>query len=122
MLTPVYGGSLHADVLRSWKAPGDKTDIPRLDITSTTNFNSQSNRFLIDASYLSIRNVTIYYDLGKNVLNRLNLDQARFSVTGENLALFAKRKGLNPTEGFAGTNANVYTPQRLLSAGISVTF
>src|SRR5439155_17314731 len=83
LMTPVYGGSLHADVLKSWKAPGDLTDIPRLDITSSGNFNAQSNRFLIDASYLNIRNVTLYYDLTKQLLSKLHIDQARFSITGE---------------------------------------
>jgi hypothetical protein len=122
LLTPSYGGSLHKDVLNSWKAPGDVTSIPRLDITSSANYNSASNRFLIDASNVSIRNVNLYYDLSRNVASRLNIGGLRFSITGENLAMFSKRRGLNPSESFAGTNSNVYTPNRVISAGLNVTF
>jgi TonB-linked SusC/RagA family outer membrane protein len=122
LLGPSYGGSLHTDVLKSWKAPGDITDFPRLDIASSGNFNSQSNRFLIDASYLSIRNVSLSYALGKSVISNLNLSQLKFYVSGENLAVFSKRKGLNPAENFNGTNSAVYVPNRVLSAGINVTF
>jgi TonB-linked SusC/RagA family outer membrane protein len=122
LMTPTYGGSLHADVLNAWKAPGDISNIPRLDITSSSLFNSASNRWLIDASYLSIRNINLTYDLSRNLVSKLNLGQVRFSLIGENLAMFSKRKGLNPAESFAGTNSNVYTPNRVLSAGVNITF
>lgn len=122
LLTPSYGASLHADVLKSWQQPGDITDLPRFDISSASNFNAQSDRFLIDASYLSIRNVTVSYGFGKKVTDRLKLNQLRFYISGENLAVMAKRKGLNPAESFNGTNSAVYVPNRVLSAGVNVTF
>jgi hypothetical protein len=122
LLTPSYGSALHADVLKSWKAPGDITDIPRLDITSSSNFNTSSNHFLIDASYLSFRNLSLSYDLSRDVLKKMNVDLLRFSITGENLAMISKRKGLNPAESFGGTNTNLYTPNRVISAGIKVIF
>jgi TonB-linked SusC/RagA family outer membrane protein len=122
LMAPSYGGSLHADVLNSWKNPGDITDIPRLDITSSGFFNSASNRWLIDASYLSVRTVNLSYSLNRNLLSKLKMNQVRFSIIGENLAMFSKRKGLNPSEAFSGTNSNVYTPNRVLSAGVNVTF
>jgi TonB-linked SusC/RagA family outer membrane protein len=122
LLDPGYGSSLHADVLKSWQKPGDITDIPRFDVSSASNFNAQSNRFLIDASYISIRNVTVSYGFAKRVTDRLRLQQLRFYVSGENVAVFAKRKGLNPAENFNGTNSAVYVPNRVLSAGINVSF
>ena len=121
-LSPAYGSSLHADVLKSWKAPGDITAFPRLDIASAGNFNSQSDRFLIDASYVSIRNVSLSYGFRKSILNTLHLGQLKFFISGENLAVFSKRKGLNPAESFNGTNSAVYTPNRTYSAGINLTF
>lgn len=122
LLTPSYGASLHADVLKSWQKPGDVTDIPRFDITSSSNFNSASNRFLIDASYLSIRSVTMSYGFGRRVLDKLKVSTLRFYISGENLAVISKRKGLNPAESFNGTNSAIYTPNRVLSAGVNVTF
>lgn len=122
LLTPSYGGTLHADVLNSWQKPGDVSTIPRLDISSASNFNAQSNRFLIDASYLSIRNVTVGYAFAKRVTDKLKVNQLRFYVSGENLAVLSKRQGLNPAESFNGTNSAIYVPNRVLSAGLNVSF
>ena len=122
LMGPAYGRTLHVDNLRAWKKPGDITDIPRLDINQTGNFNAQSDRFLIDASYLNIRNVTLTFKLPKSYTQKMGLTQARFFVGGENLYIFSKRVGLNPAESFNGTNSAVYTPNRLVNMGFNVTF
>jgi TonB-linked SusC/RagA family outer membrane protein len=122
LLSPSYGASLHADVLKSWQKPGDLSEFPRFDVASATNFNSASDRFLIDASYISLRNVTVSYGFAPNVLGRLNISQLKFYVSGENLTVISKRKGLNPAESFNGTNSAIYTPNRVLSAGVNVSF
>jgi len=122
LLTPSYGASLHSDVLNAWKAPGDVTTMPRLDISSASNFNAQSSRFLIDASYLSIRNVALSYTFGKSIINRLNIGQLKVYLSGENLKVFSKRTGLNPAESFNGTNSAIYVPNRVYSAGINLSF
>ena len=117
-----YGGAMHTDALNAWKKPGDITDVPRLDINRTGQFNSQSDRFLIDASYLNVRNVTLSYKLPKSLLGKAKIDQARIYIGGENLHIFSKRKGMNPAESFNGTNGPVYVPNRLINAGINLTF
>lgn len=122
LMSTTYGRTLHTDNLKAWKKPGDVADIPRLDINQTANFNSQSDRWLIDASYLNIRNVTFTYKLPSAQAEKLGLTQARFFVGGENLQIFSKRKGLNPAESFNGTNSAVYTPNRLINMGINVGF
>ncbi len=122
LMATTYGRTLHTDNLRAWKKPGDITDVPRLDINQTANFNSQSDRWLIDASYLNIRNVTFTYKLPSADAEKLGLTQARFFIGGENLQIFSKRKGLNPAESFNGTNSAVYTPNRLINMGINVSF
>ena len=122
LMATTYGRTLHTDNLRAWKKPGDITDIPRLDINQTSNFNAQSDRFLIDASYLNVRNVTLTFKFPKTFTENMGLTQARFFVGGENLYIFSKRKGLNPAESFNGTNSAVYTPNRLINMGFNVTF
>lgn len=117
-----YGRALHVDNLNAWKKPGDVTDIPRLDINNTAQFNAASDRWLIDASYLNIRNVTISYNLPKSLLGKIGVDNAKFYVGGENLYIFSKRKGMNPAESFNGTNSPVYVPNRLINAGINFIF
>ncbi|RYZ49766.1 MAG: hypothetical protein EOP49_15490 [Sphingobacteriales bacterium] len=122
LMRPSYGSSLHADVLNSWQKPGDATNIPRLDILNTGIINAQSSRWLIDASYLSFRNVTLSYGFKRDILDKMGLTQLRVYLSGENLAVLSKRKGMNPAESFNGTNSAIYTPNRVLSAGINVTF
>lgn len=117
-----YGRALHVDNLNAWKKPGDVTDIPRLDISQTGQFNAASDRWLIDASYLNIRNVTLSYMLPKSLLKKISFDQAKVFVGAENLYIFSKRKGLNPAESFNGTNSPVYVPNRLINLGINFTF
>jgi len=122
LLATSYGRALHTDNLRAWKKPGDVTDIPRLDINKTAQFNSQSDRFLIDASYLNLRNLTVSYTLPKSLVDRAGLDQVRVYVGGENLQIWSKRKGMNPAESFNGTNGPVYVPNRLINVGVNFTF
>ncbi len=117
-----YGRALHADNLRAWTKPGDITDIPRLDVNRTAQFNAASDRWLIDASYLNLRNVSLGYMLPKSILNKLGIEQAKVYVGGENLYIFSKRKGMNPAESFNGTNSPVYVPNRLMNLGVNFTF
>ena len=122
LMSPGYGRSLHADALNSWKTPGDMSGIPRIDIASTGNINAQSSRFLIDASYISLRNMTVAYAFGKTLLSKIKCDQIKVYLSGENIFVASKRKGLNPAESFNGTNSNIYVPNRIISAGINLTF
>jgi len=122
LMSPGYGRSLHADALNSWKTPGDLSGIPRVDIASTGNINAQSSRFLIDASYISLRNMTVAYAFGKTLLSKIKCDQMKVYLSGENIFVASKRKGLNPAESFNGTNSNIYVPNRIISAGINLTF
>lgn len=78
LMAVTYGRALHTDALRAWKNPGDITDVPRLDINqSNARFNAQSDRFLIDASYLNLRNVAITYNVPKTVTSKLGLENLR---------------------------------------------
>lgn len=117
-----YGKSLHKDLLNSWQKPGDITDIPRVDIAQSSNFNGQSDRFLIDASYIAIRNATLAYTFPRELLSRIDFNTVKVFVTGENLLMSAKRVGLNPMESFSGTNSPLYTPNRIISFGVNLGF
>lgn len=117
-----YGSSIHADVLKAWQKPGDITSIPRIDNVNTANLNAGSDRWLIDASYINIRNITLTYTLPSSIPSKLGFDQIKVFAGAENLYVFSKRKGLNPAESFNGTNSPVYTPNRLINAGFNIGF
>ncbi len=117
-----YGSAIHADALNAWKKPGDVTSVPRLDNVNNGNINAGSDRWLIDASYINIRNITLTYAFPKAAISKFGFDQARIFVGAENLYVFSKRTGLNPAESFNGTNSPVYTPNRLFNAGFNIGF
>jgi TonB-linked SusC/RagA family outer membrane protein len=66
-----------------------------------------TNHFWIrNASFVRLKNVTISYDLPKNVLSRIGLSDARIYVTGNNLALlWTKFKFHDPELGDSGKEA-----------------
>jgi TonB-linked SusC/RagA family outer membrane protein len=116
-----YGYHWSSDILKRWQKPGDITDIPRLQ-NGYTAANIQSSRFLTDASYLSLRNVTLSYTLPGKIQRTLDLKGGKIFVTGDNLGLLTKRKGLNPQQNFDGTSDYTYITNRVISAGINLTF
>lgn len=117
-----YGSSLHVDALNAWKKPGDITNVPRLDDVNTGNLNAGSDRWLIDASYINIRNITLSYTFPSSTSSKLGFEKASIFVGGENIYVFSKRTGLNPAESFNGTNSALYTPNRLMNVGFTLGF
>lgn len=115
-----YGAALHTDILKRWQKPGDITNVPRMDAGRLTDFNAASSRWLIDASYLNIRNISLAYALSKSITSRLKINNGQFFVAAENVAFFSKRKGMNNQQAFSGVTSNAYPPARVLTAGITL--
>lgn len=117
-----YGRALHVDALNAWKNPGDNMNIPRLDVVASSNNNVTSSRWLIDASYLSLRTATFSYTLPKEWVSKIDMKNARIYVSGENLFLLSKRKGMDPSYAYTGVTSNNYSPTRTVSIGLNVAF
>lgn len=117
-----YGAAIHKDILNSWRKPGDVTNIPRLDAARNTDFNATSSRWLVDASYLNIRTVSLAYGLPKSLASRLYINNAQLFTSVENLAFFSKRKGMNNQQAFTGVTSNAYPPSRVITAGVTLNF
>ena len=116
-MSPLYiGNNMSREALRSWKQPGDITDVPRLqkELTHTIN-----DRALVDASYFSIRNISLGYTFD---VKSVKLNGVRVFVQGDNIAVFSARQGLNPQLNFTGTTDYVYSPNRIIAAGLNLKF
>jgi hypothetical protein len=116
-----YGGAMHKDMLDRWQKPGDITDVPKLQVGNTANLAAASDRWLIDASYLNFRSVSLSYNIPAPLTTRLKLRNVNIFATGENLALVSKRKGMNVAQTFSGTTSAVYVPARVLSLGVNLS-
>jgi TonB-linked SusC/RagA family outer membrane protein len=122
MSSGTYGQALHRDILKRWQKPGDITDVPRMDPVNNSSFDARSDRWLVDASYVNLRQVNLAYNFPSEMIKDLGLSQLRLYVSGENLWLKNKRKGLQSQEAFDGTTSNAYTPNRVFTVGVNVKF
>lgn len=123
----------HKDILNSWKGipEGITEDSPnRIDPNGTpiinyelsSRNNAQSTRFLTNASYLVIKNLTLSYDFPKSLIQKIDLKSLRLNASVENLATFTHRKGMNPQQNFSGTSSDVLVTPRVFTIGLNVTF
>ncbi|MDH5379214.1 MAG: SusC/RagA family TonB-linked outer membrane protein [Cyclobacteriaceae bacterium] len=118
-----YGRSWHPDILNAWKQSDDITDVPRLENGNVELVQTQSDRFITNASYLAIRNASFGYTFSPDLLSKIDLNSLRVSITGENLFLKSKRNGLDPQYNLAGTApGNDFVPGRILSLGVNLSF
>lgn len=116
-----FGSHMHIDMLNRWTKTNTATDVPRLQ-NAYTAATAASDRWLIDGSYLSLRNVTLGYTIPSRLLNKLTLKTVRIFATGDNLVLFSKRVGMDPQQSFTGVADHTYIPQRTISVGLNITF
>ncbi len=113
------GNTFSAEALRRWQHPGDITDVPRIELNGSAVL---SDRYLIDASYLSIKNITFGYSLPKSVCGKAGLQNLRLFVTADNLYLFSHFDGMDPQYDFFGGTNYTYAPTRTVSMGIDINF
>ncbi len=120
LLDPLYqGNALSAHLKRAWQKPGDITDIPIPQLGSNT---QTSDRNLTNASYFSIKNISLGYSLPKKLISKIGVENVRFSAIADNIMLFSYLKGMNPQYNFSGGTDYVYTPTRSISLGLDITF
>ena len=123
MHTGDYGDAYHPDALNAWRNPGDITSVPRLENGNSNQVQTQSTRFLTDASFVALRNVNLSYTFNTDISERLGFENLRLFVAGENLYFNSERNGLNPQYNLAGTGSgNDYNPSRVVSFGVNVSF
>jgi hypothetical protein len=117
-----YGAALHQDALLRWRKPGDVTNVPRMEQAKTGVYDAGSSRWLIDGDFIQLRTVSLSYDLGKVGLKRITANSMSVYVSGENIFMLSRRQGMNVNQEFSGVTSNVYTPARIVTAGVSINF
>ena len=114
-----YNNNWNRHALRRWTQPGDVTDVPRIEVGGKY---ATSDRFLVDASYFAIKNVTLSYNLPRRWMKSAGLNAVRLFGSVDNLALFTHLQGMDPQYSFSGGTNYDYTPNRTYSVGIEVNF
>ena len=93
------GNSGNLDVWNVYVADGAEPSIPRID-NLHNNYNSRvSDRYVEDASYLRIKNITLTYNVPKKLLKKYHLSDLRLSANVQNVYTFTGYTGYDPEVG-----------------------
>ncbi len=126
-------GAIHADALKSWSeapagmtadSPGriDPNGIPQLNNYLSMYNNTTSSRWLTSSDYLVFKNLNIGYDLPRNWVNTLKLQNINIGVSIDNLFTVTKRKGLNPQQSYNGSQSSYFVTPRVYSFQLTARF
>lgn len=109
----------HKDILRAWRKPGDVTDVPKYEINETPILTDDK---LIDASYFSIKNITLGYTFPKLWTSKIGFKAARLSASVDNLCIFTHLKGMDPQYSLTGGTSYDYAATRTVSFTLDLKF
>jgi TonB-linked SusC/RagA family outer membrane protein len=125
----LYEDNNTADQLRRWRKPGDVTDIPQVRLYRV-NGSQASSRYIVDGSYMRLRNLTFGYTFANSMLRKLKMEKLRLYVSAQNLATFTKYTYWDPEVNADTFDSNIakgndfYTPPqpRTFLFGVNVNF
>lgn len=107
-------------MLNAWTTPGQVTDIPALSFGGLRAVDG--DRYLEDASFLRLRNVSLSYNVDRKVLEQTKLfSGVRVFVQATNLFTWTKFRGFDP-EGTGATGFFDYPVPRTFTLGFDLTF
>ena len=114
-------------VLRRWKQPGDITDIPRATEEDPNNNNRISSRFIEDGSFLRLKTLSLGYNVPKDKLNRMKIENLRVFASAYNMLTFTNYSGMDPEVHYSGdddlrmgTDFFTYPQPRTFTIGVNV--
>lgn len=87
-----------ARVLDRWRSPANPGNgtVPRANGRTTGNNNAVSSRWVEDASYLRINNISLGYQIPTAMMQRLRVQQARVYLSVQNAYTWTKYLNYNP--------------------------
>lgn len=129
-----------ARLLNRWTINNQNTDVPaitdaltyqRANLTQhvSIGFDNRSSRWVEDASYVRLQNVTIGYTLPQSIISRIRFKSIRVYISGSNLYTWTKYLGYTPevssyndNDASIGVDFSSYPQSRIINAGVNVSF
>lgn len=125
----VYGNKILNATLADLNSPGDATamNMPQFTLGESANDNNAyliSDRYLESGTYLRMDNATLAYTFNAKIKN---ISKLRLYVTGDNLFILTKYRGIDPEVNMGGLepgidNNNYYPKTRSFLVGLNVIF
>lgn len=118
-----FNGNQPQYVLRRWQEVGEQTEIQRYSTNSISkspyNLAKRDGGLSIsDASYIRLKTISLTYTLPTPWANRLGINNANLSLSGQNLFTLTGYKGLDPET----QSMSILPPLKTWAMGINITF
>ncbi len=113
------------EILGRWQSeanPGDGLT-PRLWAAGNTFVNltsSATSRFVEDADFIKLENMTLGYSLSKDVAESIGMSKLRVYVQGQNLWIITDYSGLDPEMEIGGVDLNLTPRSSIVSFGLNI--
>ena len=112
-----------------WQKEGDIATHPKPVLKGNKSAHSVSSRYLEDGSFFRLKNVTLSYQLPKNILKKAHMQGLRVFVSADNVLTASKFSGMDPEINIektdwqlAGTYSTNYPVPMSVVGGIEITF
>ena len=122
------GAAISERVKDSWSPTNTGATIPIFETASNFSTNTQSSSFYVEnGSYLRFQNISLGYNLPKNLLSKAKLTKVHLYASTNNLFTITKYQGLDPqVGGNADTNFGIdvgnYPMTRSYTFGLNLGF
>lgn len=110
------------DVLGRWHGEGTSHTMPRAVYGDPNQNNRVSNRFVESGSYLRLKTITLAYNFPKQWLNALTIENARLTLSCENVATLTGYSGFDPEVGINGIDLSAYPISRTFNISLNFNF
>lgn len=114
--------NMHIDVLNEWRTPGQITNVPRPSASGGNTYQAQTTRFLEDADFWRLRNVTLGYTVPSSALDAVKIRAARIFVQGQNLWTSTEFRGFDPEATGTSLTGAQYPSLKQVTLGLSIGF
>lgn len=119
-ITNVNPFPVSRDLMNAWTPTNTSSNIPSWNATNQLSANI-SDRFLRDASFIRLRNVTFGYDVPAKFLKDTFIKGCRFRLQGENILTWTKWKGFDP-ETFTTGGTGYFPTPKTYTFGVDINF
>ena len=110
------------DVLKRWTGEGTSNTMPRAVFGDPNQNNRVSDRLVENGSYLRLKTISLAYNFPQRWLKALTVENARLTLSCENVATITSYSGFDPEVGLNGIDLSTYPISRTFNIGINFNF
>lgn len=114
-------GPVVSELLNAWTPTNTGSNIPSLTATNVNAAETFSDKYLVDASYIRMRNLSFGYEFPAKLLDKSLFSGVKFYTQLENYLTWSKWRGFDP-EGLNTSNQGGYPTPKVISFGVDLQF